>query len=554
MKHKVTIVRELEALVKMKLLSEKNSLVRRLLPLCFVALMPLSASAQEDELLVRRGGCMPELTDGVVTGRAAVQRLLRGINTNWDPNRTYRQLVILLTFSDTEFSMDDPLGTYSRIFNEPGYNQRQGAGCVADYFRSQSHGMFNLQFDVFGPYQVSSKAQPYDNPNENTKNYAANSLREATVKFIDENPNIDYTVYDWDGNGQIEQVIFVCAGYTGNQKSTKSFGHIWPNTGLFNVVTAPDNTEISYYSTSAELWVNEESCGIGTICHEFSHALGLPDIYPTGKSSWTYSVVDEWDLMDGGNFTNYGWCPPNYTALERYLLGWETYEELTEPTTVTDMKPLSEGGKAYVIKHTDNEYLLLENRQWRGWDAGLPGKGLIVYHVNYVANAWYGNTPNNTSNHPNFYLMDNDEFSYEDWTAYLKDHGVTTQSGVYQNPTDRMNSQYFMNAYFPYGEGDVKIDSLTDNSVPFTLMYNTNAQNSNYLSKPITNIKMSEDGLVSFDFMGGSTATAIHDIAVQGKGGAVVTYDLNGRQVSSVTRRGLYLIRKPNGTIKKFIR
>lgn len=542
-------MKELEALIKMRLLSVKIGLVRCFLPLCFVALLPLSASAQEDDLLVRRGGCMPELAQGAVTGRAAVQRRLPAIKNNWDPDRTYRQLVILLTFSDTDFSMADPLNTYNRIFNEAGYNQRQGAGCVADYFRSQSNGMFNLQFDVFGPYQVSSKSQPYENPTDKTKNLAITSLREATVKFVEENPDLDYTVYDWDGNGQIEQVIIVCAGYTGNQNSTKSYGHIWPNTGSFSTITAPGGIKISNFSSSAELWTNNSLCGIGTVCHEFSHSLGLPDIYPT-SNSWTYSVVDEWDLMDGGNFTNYGWCPPNYTALEKFLLGWISYEELTGPTTVTGLKPLSEGGKAYVIKHTDNEYLLLENRQWRGWDAGLPGKGLIVYHVNYIASVWANNRPNDTSNKPNFHLMNNDTFSYEDWTAYLKEHGVTSQTAVYQNP-NRMNSQYFMNAHFPYGEGDAKADSLTDHSVPATLMYNDNAQSSKYLSKSITNIKVTDDGLVSFDFMGGGTPTAIRGMARQSGRESAVAYDLNGRRLSQPSRKGIYILRQSDGTIVK---
>jgi hypothetical protein len=49
--------------------------------------------------------------------------------------------------------------------------------------------------------------------------------------------------------------------------------------------------------------------------------------------------------MDGGNFTNYGFCPPNYTALEKYLLGWVEFTDLTEATTVTDLKPVAEGGE-----------------------------------------------------------------------------------------------------------------------------------------------------------------------------------------------------------------
>lgn len=545
-------VKKSEALIKMNLLSEKNSLVRWFLPFCLVALLSLSASAQEDELLVRRGNCMPDLvaSEGAATDCAGSPRRLPAINTHWDPSRIYRQLVILISFSDTDFSMSDPLSAYKRMFNEDGYNQRQGVGCVAEYFRSQSSSMFNLQFDVYGPYQVSSKAQPIENPTANTKNYGKDALREGAQQFLAENPNIDLSPYDWNGDGSLEQVIFIYAGYTGNQSSTKVYGHIWPNTSSFSTITASSGHRISSYSASAELWANNASCGIGTICHEFSHSLGLPDIYPT-TNGWTYSVVDEWDLMDGGNFTNYGWCPPNYTALEKYLMGWLSFTELDKPTTVVGLKPLSEGGEAYVVKHTDNEYLLLENRQWTGWDAGIPAKGLVAYHVNYIASSWKANTPNNTANKPNFVLMSNDNYSYEDWTTYLQEQGVTSQNAIYQNP-NRMNSWYFSNASFPWAEGDVLSDSLTNLSTPATMMYNNNAEGSKFLSKPITNIKMTAEGLISFDFMGGNTPTAICEVTQSGEGRAAVVYDLNGHRQQAVKgRKGICIVRQSDGTIVK---
>ena len=165
---------------------------------------------------------------------------------------------------------------------------------------------------------------------------------EATNLFIEEHPEIDFSQYDWNGNGRVNQVIFIYAGLTGNITSTACYGHIWPNTSSFPTITTPDGKKISNFTASGELWPYNRSFGIGTICHEFSHSLGLPDIYPTSKNGG-YSICDEWDLMDGGNFTNYGWCPPNYTPLEKMLLGWLTPVELTEPTSITDLKSVSEG-------------------------------------------------------------------------------------------------------------------------------------------------------------------------------------------------------------------
>ncbi len=56
---------------------------------------------------------------------------------------------------------------------------------------------------------------------------------------------------------------------------------------------------------------------------------------------------------------------------------------------------------AYIIYNDDNpnEYFLLENRSRTGWDAGLPGKGLLILHVDYDWSTWNNNSPNDNPNH-----------------------------------------------------------------------------------------------------------------------------------------------------------
>jgi len=259
----------------------------------------------------------------------------------WDASRIYRQMVVLVSFVDCDFSIEDPLATYHAMFNETGYNQLKGPGCVADYFRDQSGGLFNLQFDIYGPIQVSSNVQA----SGTSKNYGRETFHEAMQKFVNDYPDIDYSQYDWDANGSVDQVIFIYAGLSGNQAGVT--GYIWPNTNTFSTIKTPDGTKISHFSACAERWTGSVTCGIGTVCHEFSHCLGLPDIYPTSTSVKAISVVDEWDLMDGGNYTNRGWCPPNYSPLEKMLMGWLTPEELTENTDINGLKPIAEGGKAF---------------------------------------------------------------------------------------------------------------------------------------------------------------------------------------------------------------
>ena len=506
-------------------------------------LLPLTITAQEWKVI--KGDCTPGLVGGNAetrpgVGTSGIQALSKPV-TDWDANKTYKQLVVLVSFSDTDFQNEYDKTFYERMFNEQGFNNSLGKGSVTDYFRDQSGGQFNLEFDVFGPYKVSTKAQPYENPTASTRNYGSAPMREATQMMMEENKTWDFKQYDWNGDGKIEQVIYVFAGLSGNQSNASCYGFVWPNTSIMTSIETPDGMIISAYTNSCELWTNNSSCGIGTICHEFSHSLGLPDIYPTGGSSGFYSVCDEWDLMDGGNFTNRGWCPPNYTAQEKMYMGWVTPVELTEPTTVTDMKSISDGGEIYMIRHTDTEYLLLENRQRTGWDAGTPGRGLVITHVDFSQGAWESNTVNATAeNSFRVDIVHADNMHYEEWDRWMIDQGFTS---AYANAS-RMNNWHLSTSPFPWSTDSTEFvnDALTDTSTPAAKMYHPNAADKTLLGKAITNIKMSEDGLISFDFMGGNQTgiRSVHDLQSAFQRGI---YDLQGRKLDGMPqKRGLYII------------
>jgi hypothetical protein len=311
--------------------------------------------------------------------------------------------------------------------------------------------------------------------------------------------------------------------------------------------------KISNYSSCAELWPTKtpRSCGFATICHEFSHSLGLPDIYPTSSNSG-YSVCDEWDLMDGGNFTNYGWCPANYTALEKMLMGWFTPVELIEDSlTIEGLKPVEEGGNAYIIKHSTSEWLMLENRQQRGWDAGVPGKGLVIYHIFYDGSVWMNNKVNIDPTKYRFDLVHADNMDYDAWDNYLAQMG-----GSSYLHSQKMNRLHLSTSPYPWTEdstGVVKNNSLTETSVPAAVMYYPREGGETLLNKPITNIKMTDEGLISFDFMGGAPVV-VDGITTVNRSPLTLRhqlFDLNGRPLAAAPQKGAYIIRKHDGTIRK---
>lgn len=458
--------------------------------------------------------------------------------TDWDPQKTYRQPVVLITFADCEFSKDDPAAYYQRLLNEPGYNEGHGQGSVADYFRDQSNGLFNVQFDIYGPVKVSEDAKV-----GSKDKYGDDAMKEA-MSILNDSLDVDFTIYDWDGDGKVNQIIFIAAGFTGNQTS----GYLWPNTS-YTYLKAPGGIGIQNVSISCELWKDGSSCGIGTIIHEFSHCLALPDIYPTGGGGG-FSVVDEWDLMDGGNYTNKGWCPPNYSALEKMLLGWKSPIELTSETSITGMKSVSEGGDTYIIRNSgsDNEFYLLENRQQDGWDYASPSRGLLIFHVDYDREIWSNNNVNISKDHYRYSLFNADGKDYKTWDPAEngKDYSKYTVD-------DWMRNKYLSTSVYPFISDSLTVDLLTDESDPAATLFKKNAEGEKLMSKPITNIRMADDGTISFDFM--KDPTSVDPIRRAASSAPDAWYDLNGSRLPSApSRPGIYIRRSPDGTTRKVIK
>ena len=490
------------------------------LSIVFLCLLPLVVLAQGNRFI--RYNCLANHVADSSANHASnsSRKLLASLRTDWQPDRLYRVPVILVEFSDRQFSMENPCAFYDRIFNEMGHNLGNGPGCVADYFREQSGGLLNMKFDVVGPIRLESSCKG------GSQNYGTNLFRNAALKA---DSLLNYAEYDWDGRGSVTQVVFVYAGYGGNESSSKSTGCIWPNTSSFSYFIA-DGTSVRHYTASAELWSSEQLCGIGTICHEFSHCLGLPDIYPTAGSE--FSVLDEWDLMDGGNYSDKGWCPPNYTVHEKELLGWFSAKELYVTQSISGLSPLSMGGDAFRITNDGepDEYYLLENRQQKGWDSFIPGHGLTIIHVDFKKSVWADNTVNRS---PQRHRLD---------FFHACGHGYTYYETLFghDNYKDGRNQNLNGSAY-PYVSDTLVVNELTDTSVPVAAtLFNPNTQGTKFMGKPIMNIQESADGLISFNFYENIEAGIrfVPDNRISPQR----IYNLHGQRLHTPPQHGLYII------------
>ena len=412
-----------------------------------------------------------------------------------------KAIMLLVNFQDKSFKAANNKALYERIANEEGFSEGKFKGSMADYFKAQSRGKFELDFDIVGPLTVSHEAAYYGgNDSDDNDAHPGEMVCEA-VEMAKEQIT-DWSIYDWDGDGYVDQVYVVYAGK--GEADSDIEDTIWPH--------AYDLSSSNYYGDGSgpvkvgnNLYVNSYACGpeldgetgniggIGTMCHEYSHCLGYPDFYDTDYSGG--QGMGSWDLMDQGSYNGDGYQPAGYTSYERWFAGWEEPIELkADDVEVSKMKSLQNGGEFYIIYNDKNanEYYLLENRQLDGWDAGLLGGGLVILHCDYKASVWEQNGPNDDPNHQRMTVVPADgkyqTFTYMG-TKYFDDEGIAT------DPFPQ-GSRNFFNKNFKTS------DKVAKNAAQF---FTKTSNGTNWMSGSVESITQNADGTISFKYVAGTT-------------------------------------------------
>ena len=289
-------------------------------------------------------------------------------------------LLILVEFPDRKFAAENTADYYKRIHNEENFSDDRGfKGSVKDYFLAQSDGQFILDFDVLGPVCMPQNYAYYGANNNNGDDMHVGEMVAKACEMVDD--EVDFKDYDWSSSGMANQVFIVYAGEGEHESMDENT--IWPHSwnlyeNDYGKTLTLDGVVIDSYGCSNEVDSEGHIAGIGTMCHEFSHCLGLPDTYDILYSG-NYGMGN-WDVMSGGNYAGGGFKPLGYNTLEKMLCGWYQPTELLGDTTVTAMAPMSEGGESFIIhnKGHEDEFYIIENRTCSGWDEYLPGKGVLI--------------------------------------------------------------------------------------------------------------------------------------------------------------------------------
>ena len=360
-------------------------------------LMPLSEEAKAERIRMKSERAQ----------RRAVQ------TTGLDRLLAPKGPVILVNFSDTVLTHSKEAMIEWATSDD--YHAGGATGSIHKYFLDASFGQYDLQLDFYGPVTVSG-TQAYYGGNVNNRDQRPGKMVKEACQLADQQCGLDFSQYDYNGDGEVDWVVVVYAG----QGEADSYveNTIWPHQYMLSATSDQinlDGKRINRYCCTNEIAWNGSLAGIGVFVHEFSHILGLPDLYTTNETD--HKTLAMWDVMDYGVYNNDLMTPPMYSAYERWWMGWMTPQILNgaADVTLTELNAghtaayLTENGTTVGnILQPDKAFYMLENRQQSGWDEYLPGHGLLITKVNFDYNKWSGNMVNNTVSNMGVDIMEAD--------------------------------------------------------------------------------------------------------------------------------------------------
>lgn len=347
--------------------------------------------------------------------------LLRGVGHGGHMDYSkFRGLIILINYTDRNFndyvpSNYTPYDFYDAMVNGHDYNgftlpagtKVDAMGSVRDYYYDNSFHQFDPHFDILGPVDV-----PF--ASTDAHQFKCDSIFFAALEALDD--DVDYSQYDTDGDGTADMVFFLVAGH-GSDNSANNPDYLWPHMNNFEESPVLDGVNFRLYACSTNMTGEENEyyivynnvAGIGTFCHEFSHVLGLPDLYDTdygGSGGTNRQHPMTWSIMASGFKNNNGRNPAGYSLYERYALGFATPTLIEGEGTIT-VTALEKCNTGYRMNTAnEDEFFLIENRQRIKWDKNLPGPGMLIFRVDSSnVEVWENNLVNANPNHMYYELL-----------------------------------------------------------------------------------------------------------------------------------------------------
>ncbi len=402
--------------------------------------------------------------------------------------------IILVEFKDKKFG-----NTRQDIIDA----MLTGDSSVGQYFRDQSNGMYQPDFEVFGIYTLSQNRVYYGGHQGDNNDKGLGYMVTEAVQLAAAD-GVSFKPYDTNNDDYCDVVIVIYAGVGEAQAYYEHPEAVWPcnwNLGSAayfgtggNGAFRPNSGDplVDTFAVFNELHGSNDNTttidGIGTFAHEFGHCLGLPDFYDTGDSE--HYGMGDWSIMCMGCYNNDGYTPPGYTAYEKNFMGWIEYITPRAGTYYTlpvfnQKQAATDKAVCITSPLNENEYFILENRKKQGWDRYAPGEGIMITHVTYNADRWWANTPNNEDIQLMTLMNADNSWSYYDEHTDLWPQNGKTEFTDNSTPAARLNMK---------ANG-----SITGNA--------------GYLGQPVTEMVINADGTASFWYMKGASTTPVVSVS-----------------------------------------
>jgi len=308
-----------------------------------------------------------------------------------------RAIVLLIDFSDNPYI--HPSMKFQNLLFSTNNNS------LTNYYLEVSYDSFTVNGEARGWYRAPHNYSYYVAGGYGIENQYPNNVQklvEDAVKLAD--GTVDFSEYDNDGDGYVDAIFVVHSGPGAEETGSKDdiWSHKWqlsdPSRGCPGRYLTNDGVYVDVYSMEPERMKNNSLVSVGVFCHEFCHVLGAPDLYNTSSGSY---VVGRFCLMDKGSWNGSppGSSPAHISAWLRYLFGWvePTPVERDNTTWILNARIPAVENESVMYRLLSNpggndwssqspepasgEYFLIENRQQIGFDASLPGSGLLIWHI-----------------------------------------------------------------------------------------------------------------------------------------------------------------------------
>lgn len=287
-----------------------------------------------------------------------------------------RVLVLLVKYPDMDTTQSSL--SFQQMINQDGWH----SGSMNQYYQEVSYGQLSLNAD-YRPWIVSTQPASYYAYNTGYHSYRVKELVREAVDSAEAN-GVNFALYDNDNDGTVDGLFIVHVGPGAEEGGQQQY--IWShssNLAYAGLSVVYDGKTIGPYIIMPETYQGDH-VEIGVFCHEYGHALGLPDLYDTDGTS---EGVGNYCLMGSGSWggnSNSPQLPVHLSPWCKKKLGWLAIDTVRLNTVnyalpAVELNPLVL--RIWTEGASGNQYFLVENRRKLRFDTNLPNNGLLIWHI-----------------------------------------------------------------------------------------------------------------------------------------------------------------------------